>query len=252
MPEIEPFQERAKKLVLTLQFVWFVGHLVTAIQGSLCLAFGSPWHYSKAYYGALASYLIILYKAHGFPQLNTQYAQRLLMDENTQYTILSVIWLTGKQLRVTLIPYVVFSVFHALGYVRTELLPKLFPGETLPQSRLITAQLTKFIQAYQARSVDVVARAELWIILPMTLFGIFWGSSFFIPFFYFQFLSFRYFLSPVAKQACHEAKATLDKYIGNNPSLPAGIKVFYQKAIQMVIQYGDIEARARQQQQQQQ
>lgn len=67
---VEPLTERVKKLAMTLQFVWFLGHLTTTIQSLFCLFYGSEWNYRKAFYGTLVSYGIILYKAHGVSSVN--------------------------------------------------------------------------------------------------------------------------------------------------------------------------------------
>lgn len=71
------------------------------------------------------------------------------MDENVQYFLLALYWffsspITGKArirvddieihgelicfITVTLVPYATFSLFHALGYVRSNIIPNVFPA----------------------------------------------------------------------------------------------------------------------------
>lgn len=52
-----PLVDRVKSLVLNLQFLWFVGHVITALHAVFHLLSPSAWSYSKAYYGALVRYI---------------------------------------------------------------------------------------------------------------------------------------------------------------------------------------------------
>jgi len=246
MPEAEePFADKVKKLVTSLQFAWFVGHLITVVQTLSAFLYGSSWCYYNAYYGTLLSYGIILYKAHKQSfQLNTAFLGRLIMDENFQYFLISIVWLTGARITVTLIPFAMFSLFHCIGYLRTEVLSKIVPSST--QSKWISAQLNTIMTNYQPASITVVSRAEVLVIFPMTIVSIFWGgASIFIPFLYFQFLQFRYISSTSTKQAVQDTEILLDKYLLQQPSVPEPIKTGYTKAKEMLKKYGDLEARAR-------
>ena len=212
------------------------------VQAVFALAWNSSWSYYKAYYGTLVSYALILYKAHGIPKLNMQYAQKVFMDENSQYFIMAIIWVSGVPLRATLLPYALFSLFHALTYIRTEFIPKLFPGHSVAKS--IGDRLAPFVQTYQPKAIWAVARIELWLVLPFTFIGIFWGASLFTPFLYCQFLSFRYLLSAQTKQAVKEMETKFDGWILNT-GVPEWGKQTYKTIKNLVKQYGDLEARAR-------
>jgi hypothetical protein len=73
---------------------------------------------------------------------------------------------------VTLIPYATFSLFHTLGYVRTELIAKVFPG--LEIGKTVSAQISKLMSAYQPLSINMVAKVEVWVIFPMSIISILW------------------------------------------------------------------------------
>jgi hypothetical protein len=150
---------------------------------------------------------------------------------------------------VALFPYAVFSFFHTLGYIRTELLPKLFPGTTLPVTKQISSYINKFMTAYQPSAIWAVSRAEVWIIFPMTIITIFWGgTSIFTPFLYQQFLQFRYLSSPMTRQVFAEVEVTFDKWILNQPQAPEWAKSGYVTVKDLIKKYGNLEARARAQQ----
>ncbi|KAJ1341428.1 hypothetical protein BSLG_004006 [Batrachochytrium salamandrivorans] len=222
------------------------------IQTTLFFAFGlsstGSKSYYKALYGTLLSYGIILYKSYGIPQFNTEYLNRLIRDENTQYFMLALIWTTSAPLSVALIPYATFSLLHILNYTRNEIFSNLV-GTSNASINALSQSIGKFVQANHAKAIYFVSNTEVWLILPMTIVTIFTGhTSFFTPFVYAQFLSFRYVFSPVTKQVVSGLDATLDKYIGSNPSLPTIVRTVYGKARDMIASYGDMEGRARQQQ----
>ncbi|KAL2911732.1 Transmembrane nucleoporin [Polyrhizophydium stewartii] len=241
-------QARLKRTVLRLQFVWFAGHLLTVISAALFVALGLFAPRSRSYYfalyGTLLSYGIILYKSYGLPQFNTEYLQRLVRDENTQYFVLALLWTTSAPLSVALIPYATFSVLHVLNYTRNELIPNLV-GQG-PRSTAMMQAISKFVQSNHAKAIYFVANAEVWVIMPATIVTIFTGhTSLFTPVVYAQFLSFRYAFSPVTKLVFGQLDQTLDRYLMSNMSLPEWLRSAVRKTRDVVVYYGDLEARAR-------
>eukprot|EP00842_Homolaphlyctis_polyrhiza_P000400 jgi/Hompol1/1360/HPOL_004765-RA len=227
---------RLQRMVLSLQFVWFLGHLMTE----------SPAYY-RAFYGTIISYGIILFKTYGAPKFSTEYAQRVLRDENTQYFMLAAIWTTSAPLFVALVPYAVFSLIHTLNFARNELIPNLL-GANNPSATALSTAIGKLVQSSHTRAIYFVANTEVWVIMPMTIIAIFISrGSFFTPIVFAQFLSFRYAFSPVSKQVFAGLNATLDTNIANNMALPEWLRSGFRKVRELVIQYGDLEARARQQ-----
>ncbi len=144
---------------------------------------------------------------------------------------------------MTLIPYATFSLFHTLGYLRTELIPKIFPGA--PLGTTICSQINKFMVAYQPLSINLVAKAEVWVILPMSIITIFWGTSIFTPFLYSQFLQFRFLSSTATRQTLADTEVFLDKWILEHASVPPVVKTGYSKAKELIKTYGNLEERAR-------
>ncbi|OAJ43496.1 hypothetical protein, variant [Batrachochytrium dendrobatidis JEL423] len=226
-------------------------NLASVIQAALFFAFGlfSTGHkgYYKALYGTLLSYGIILYKSYGIPQFNTEYLQRLVRDENTQYFMLALIWVTSAPLSVALVPYATFSTLHILNYTRNEILPNLI-GTTTPTVNSLSQAIGKFVQTNHAKAIYFVSNTEVWVIMPMTIVTIFTGhTSFFTPLVYGQFLSFRYSFSPVTKQVVAGMDQRLNMWIVGNDRVPMFLRNLYSKARSLVVQYGDMEGRARRQ-----
>ncbi|KAJ3154089.1 hypothetical protein HDU86_005014 [Geranomyces michiganensis] len=242
--------QRLSTLVLSAQFLWFVGHVTTVIQALsyIVLArfgYGGPKNYTKAFYGTLVSYGIIMYKAHGTPQFSGAYLQHLLQDENTWYLLLAINWALSKPLLVTLLPYLVFSLFHSLNYFRSEIAPVVLPPAQFPAiTPRIQRSIVWFVQSFQTRALRIVAYIEVFAIMPVLVFGIFLGwSSFMAPLLYSRFLVFRYNTSGLTKQAFAELKARMDAAAAH-PRVPPAVKKVYVVVQEKIAEMGEIPARA--------
>ncbi|KAI7851291.1 hypothetical protein BDC45DRAFT_224464 [Circinella umbellata] len=242
-------QERILNLVQTLQFAWFSGHVLTLIGSAIhllsVLMFRSATKpYTIAYVGALISYGVVIYKSHGIPQLNTRYAQRLVMDENVQYLLLALYWFFSKPISVTLVPYATFSTFHALGYVRSNIIPTVFPvpSSTASSSRAATwqAKTQQRIKSWTDKNYDTamrfVAQIEVVGIMGRLLLGIFRLQIMGI-FLYAQFLRFRYHLSSYTRQAFTKLRTAMDN-VSQDPRVPPVVGKAYLTVKDMITRYG--------------
>ncbi|KAI8847971.1 hypothetical protein BC829DRAFT_395136 [Chytridium lagenaria] len=203
-------------------------------------------HYTKALWGTILSYGIIIYKAHGVPQISKGYLQRIMMDENMHYLILSLVWLSSKPMWVVLIPFVTFSLFHSANYARTELLPKLIPSTSALHSTLTTRiqpALLKFSQTYQSKGLEAVAYLEVWGLPLYLIFSLLTGGAGFLtPVLYFQFLRFRYFFSALTRRAAGDLRKRMDGYIVDREATPEWIKAVYRRAMEALEKFGDVTA----------
>ncbi|KAI8919146.1 hypothetical protein DFJ77DRAFT_453157 [Powellomyces hirtus] len=241
----QTFVQRMSKLILSVQFLWFVGHLVTVIQALTYALFarygaGGPWNYAKAYYGTLLSYGIIMYKAHGIPQISVAYLHRILADENSWYFALALNWAVSKPLLVTLLPYTVFSLFHSLNYFRSEVVPALLPPAQHPTiTPRVQDAILRLVKSYQNPALRLVAFAEVWFLFPTITFGVLLGwTSFMAPLLYARFLSFRYMTSPLTKAAFSELRTRSDSLMAH-PQVPPAVKKIYDAARQQMTKMGE-------------
>ncbi|KAJ3015301.1 hypothetical protein HKX48_004673 [Thoreauomyces humboldtii] len=240
--------QRLSAVVLSVQFLWALGHLATLLGAAWYLVMRSspsgPSSYAKAYYGTLLSYGVILYKSHGTPRADQQFLQSVIGDENFWYFALAINWVFSKPLLATLIPYTVFSLFHFLNYFRSEILPALLPPAQFPVTLKANDAILRFIKNYQSRALAQVGAAEIWVIFPTLIIGIFmrW-SSFMAPILYFRFMSFRYMTSPVTRQAVADLRVRADA-LASNPKLPPIVLKSYQAVRDMIIRFGDIQGQA--------
>ncbi|KAI5358025.1 Putative TMEM33/Pom33 family protein [Septoria linicola] len=174
----EPLQERLLKLVQTLQFAWFVGHvtlLLTAIRYSLSYIFFNyyskmaQFSYRTAFVAAAATYGIVVFKGYrARAKSGKQPSSPLALagDENVQYLAMALLWLFSKQYPLALLPYSIYSVFHVLTYTRGILLPVLQPQPAAaagqkPASSGLADTLGSFVKNYYDASMSIVAGLEL-------------------------------------------------------------------------------------------
>ncbi|KAJ2161004.1 Transmembrane nucleoporin [Coemansia sp. RSA 552] len=273
--------ERFVALTKTAQFYWWAGHVMVLLFGTMYYVkrpFGwqdANWYYSKAYIGALMSYAIVIYKTYGPPQINLAFLHRLIVDENVEYLLLAFFWLSMKPMVVTLLPFVVFSLFHVITYTRSTLIPMFFPDVTAEIQRArqaeqnsgpvgslsIAARVSKFMgdwsSKYHApalREVGVweVAVIGAWIVLGAVTFQ----TSLLAPPLYFQFLRMRYALSAPTRAAFRRVRAFLDKTLTPptaSGSVPGVVTDTYIRVRDFLIRIGDVimDPAAQQRQQQQ-
>ncbi|KAJ1889914.1 Transmembrane nucleoporin [Kickxella alabastrina] len=234
----------------------------------------AQWYYSKAYMGAIMSYVIVIYKTYGPPQINLEFLHRLMVDENVEYLMLAFYWLTQPSMVVTLVPFVVFSLFHVLTYLRSTLIPALFPDVTAELQRSRTpggdqsvrlsaaARASKIMNDWSSkyytpalREVGVweVAVIGAWLVLGAVTFQ----TPLLAPLFYFQFLRMRYALSAPTRAAFRRVRSTLDSVLtppGASTKVPAVVTDSYIKVRDYLVAMGTniLNPVAQQQQQQQQ
>ncbi|KAI7900636.1 uncharacterized protein BX663DRAFT_517094 [Cokeromyces recurvatus] len=245
-------QDRILALVKTLQFVWFSGHVLTILGSflyalTLILFRANRYYYKMAYFGALLSYGVVIYKSHGKPRPNAEYARKLVMDENAQYLLLAFFWFFTNPIAVTLIPFVTFSVFHALGYVRTNIIPNIFPRPTTTDAsapatwQAKTQQTIKsWTDKYYTVAMRFVAQSEVTMIALRLVLGLLRFN--FLPFIlYAQFLRFRYHLSTYTRQTFTELRIKFDKLLlppSADPRIPAFVPNAYNVIKGLIIKFG--------------
>ncbi|CAO0795357.1 unnamed protein product [Mucor circinelloides] len=255
-PASAPLQARVLSLVKTLQFAWFSGHVLTLL-GTVLYAItvalfrANTYFYKLAYFGALLSYGVVIYKSHGKPQPNANYARKLVMDENAQYLLLALFWFFSAPITVTLIPFFTFSAFHALGYVRTNIIPYVFPrpaapaggNETAPASWQASVQekIKSWTDKYYGAAMRFVAQSEVTVIAVRLILGLFRLNI--VPIILFaQFLRFRYHLSTYTRQTFTELRVKLDALLlppSADPRIPAVVTKAYTMAKGVITQFGN-------------
>jgi len=235
----------------SLHNAWAAGHFILLLSAAR-YAFawctlrwtGYDFWYKATFAGALISYAIVCYKSLGPPQPNKAYLQRVMVDENAQYFLLAAFWLYTKPVAFAIVPYATFSLFHALTFTRTNILPKAFPSNAAPtvgpngQSQLPQTPLQKkihvWVKSYYEPAMSWVARFELIILLRVLIGAVLFRNSIAAPLFYAQFLRTRYLYSPFTQDAIAYADTWLTTQV-QNPSIPPQAKKGWEVVRMLIV-----------------
>ncbi|GJN88219.1 hypothetical protein Rhopal_001184-T1 [Rhodotorula paludigena] len=237
-------------------YAWAAGHFLVLL-GTIHTLLGLVTFSSRsksyylAYGGAILSWGIVVYKSLGAPQLNRAYVQRALLDENVQYLLLALYWFLQKPIYVTLIPFATFSLFHALTFLRTSVLPKppAAPGKSSSSAAAASAPQTPgakaskviqtWVKANYEKAMLFVAYVEVVLVFGRILLGaITFQNSLLAPLFFAHFLRLRYYLSPPTRTAFSWVSAQVD-HACNNPKCPPQVKKGVKVVKELIIRYSE-------------
>lgn len=241
-------------MATTQHYFWALGHFVL-LAASLryflaWLAFKSIstlW-YKASFSGALVSYAIVCQKSLGIPQPNMTYVRRALLDENVQYFLLAIYWWSSrKPIAITLLPYMIFSLFHALTFTRTTLLPRFLPpgppstANGAPGPHPYAKKLQVWVKANYDPAMKVVAYTELIILARVVLGAITFQNAILAPIIFAHFLRQRYYQSVFTRDAITKATRFIDGYVikANNPivsQIYAKLKALIEQWVGSVIE----------------
>ncbi|KAI0786037.1 hypothetical protein C8Q75DRAFT_299533 [Abortiporus biennis] len=225
-------------MATTQHYMWALGHFILLISSAryfLAWAmFRGPgaWWYKASFTGALISYAIVCHKSLGIPQPNPAWVKKALLDENVQYFILSFFWWSSKPIAIALMPYAIFSLFHALTFTRTTLMPQLLPpgppstSSGQPTPHPIAKKLQVWVKSNYDPAMKAVAYIELLIMFRVALGAILFQNSFIAPLVYAHFLRQRYYQSQFTRSAVADVNRRVDVYIQKPGTPPVLVQVW--------------------------
>jgi len=212
-------------MATTQHYLWASGHfilLLSAFRYFFAYAMFksvSPVWYKACYTGALLSYAIVCQKSLGVPQPNPAYVKKALLDENVQYFLLAFYWWTSKPIAITLIPFMIFSLFHALTFSRTTLMPQFLPpgppatADGPPTPHRFAKQLQVWVKANYDTAMRAVAYAELIIFVRVLLGALVLHNSILSPIIYAHFLRQRWYQSSFTREAVGVTVTRIDRTV---------------------------------------
>lgn len=269
-------QERLVTLCKHPQFVWFLGHvllLLCSLRYAVSfIMFSASSHrlaYRSAFFGSLITYGIVLFKTYSNPRtrgpINIQLAAKIWADENMQYFVFAFYWcFVADPVFVALVPYTIFSVFHFLTYMKTNVVPAIDPASSAQDSKSPGARFVQLSGAWTKQnhepamklvsSVEVLALGSR-VLLGVVSFGYLFGrTSFTTLLVVVSFLRYRYLTSaftrqtfthlglqidhalsdarvpPVALTSWRSVKGLLSNYLGTTPGGPPQAQTAQRKA----------------------
>jgi len=221
-------------MATTQHYLWASGHFVLLVASLryflawITFKAVSTWWYKASFTGALMSYAIVCHKSLGTPQPNAAYIKRALLDENVQYFLLAIYWWSvRKPIAITLFPYMIFSLFHALTFTRTTLFPQFLPSGPpataggAPGPHPLAKKLQAWVKANYDTAMKIVAYTELVIFVRVLLGAITFQNALLSPLIYAHFLRQRYYQSVFTRDAIAKTTKTVDQYVAkaNNPTV---------------------------------
>jgi len=225
-------------MAATQHYLWASGHFLLLfsslryILAWVTFKSVSAWWYKASFTGALISYAIVCQKTLGNPQLNTAYLRRAMLDENVQYFLLAFFWWSSKPVTITLVPYMIFSLFHALTFTRTTLMSQFLkpaPPATAggpPQPPPLAKKLHAWVKANYDTAMKFVANVELFILLRVFLGAVTFQNSLLSPIIYAHFLRYRYYQSAFTREAIANVSGKIEGFVRSPGSPPIVVSVW--------------------------
>ncbi|EKM60872.1 uncharacterized protein PHACADRAFT_247077 [Phanerochaete carnosa HHB-10118-sp] len=225
-------------MATTQHYLWAGGHfvlLVSSFRYLLAWAFfrgPSSWWYKTSFFGALLSYAIVCQKSLGTPQPNGAWIKRALTDENVQYLLLAFFWWTSKPIAFSLLPFAIFSLFHALTFTRTTLMPQILASGPptsaggAPTPHPLAKRLQLWVKANYDTAMKAVAFIELLIMARVLLGAITFRNSLLTPIFYAHFLRQRYYQSAFTRNALTLVNQRIEGYVRQPGTPPVAVQIW--------------------------
>jgi len=225
-------------------YIWASGHFILLLASLryvfavLTLKAASTFWYKTSYVGALISYAIVCNRSPGPPQPNLAYVKQALLDENVQYFLLAIFWFTSKPIMVTLLPYMVFSLFHALTFSRATLISQLLPpgppnASGTPGPHPLAKKLQVWIKNNYDPAMRVVAFTELAIFVRILLGAITFQNSLLSPIIYAHFLRQRYYQSVYTREAIALTTVYVEGFV-KKPGNPPVVVMVWERGKEVV------------------
>jgi len=225
-------------MATTQHYLWAGGHFVLLISAlryflaTVTLKAVSSWWYKVSFTGALISYVIVCQKSLGLPQPNAAWFKRALVDENVQYFLLAIFWWSSKPVTIALLPYTIFSLFHALTFTRTTIIPQFLPpgppstAGGPPQAHPVAKKLQVWVKSNYDTAMKAVAYTELLIMARIFFGAITFQNSLLSPIFYAHFLRQRYYQSAFTRDAIAVVDKRIDGYVRREGVPPIAVQVW--------------------------
>ena len=170
----------------------------------------------------------------GTPNRNTM--MKIWMDENVQYLVMAVFFLVTTAHVTALLPYAVFSLFHSLTYLTTNVLPTFTPGAA---SSGLTPRIQEFCKTNYEPAMQIVSRIEVLLTTPIMLMSIltFSISGLTKAALWLYFLRYRYFSSGYTRQTFTHLTLRIDHLVAN-PNIPPLVRSIWTAIKTNVRRYG--------------
>ncbi|KAJ9053109.1 Transmembrane nucleoporin [Entomophthora muscae] len=187
----------------------------------------SAWAYPLVFLSSIVTYGLILLKAGESDARLSQKFQRLLFTETGAYLLLSVVWTLYPPILTAPLPYILYSLIHAVNFLRTNVLFCFFPRaeeeidrikrnpstEPVLVSSLLSLVLRDFIYRMYAMVVWMISKVEILVTTPLLLLFCVYSKKITPLILYLYFLFQRFRNSVVAKRLISQFTSAADAFL---------------------------------------
>lgn len=216
--------------VQTLQFAWFIGHVLTVV-GTLFFVltyarvFPSSYKfwYRVALFGVVESFGILIFQGISKSGVNVK---TLLREDNIHYFFLGVVLLVfSPYVLLTLAPFFLFASFHVLSYSKNFLLPSFGINDTHPLSK----RIGDFVSKNNSSSIQLAALLEVYALVWLLVRVVTFRKVSLVPFVaYLVFIKLRFEKSAFTRNAVKALEIRVEDVVtksGNPAVRDAWVKV---------------------------
>lgn len=169
--------------VKTLQFAWYIGHVVTTLSTLFFVltyvkVFPKSYKfwYKLALAGVIESFGVLIFQSI---KKNGANVKVLVKEDNVQYLVLALaLFLNSPYVLLTLLSFFLFSTFHVLSYTKHYLLPAL----NIPDTHPISVKIGDFVTANNNKSIQLASVLEVYTLFWLLLRVITFRKTSLVPF----------------------------------------------------------------------
>ncbi|ANZ77869.1 BA75_04780T0 [Komagataella pastoris] len=227
-------------LFQTLHFAWFLGHVLTLLGGlGYLLTIRSSgainsFFYNAVFVGAVESFGVLLFQSYGNKSLSLKPLD-LLALENVQYFAIAALFLTIlPHIAIAVVPFTLFSVFHALSYTRSNILPLL----NIPATATVSSKIADFVKTYNDKSLFLVSNFEFFTLTIILIKALLFRKGYWIAaVIYTVFFKLRFEKSIFLRSVVKSWEARIDGLV-SHPSLSVAVKSNWVQVKKLIRTYG--------------
>lgn len=216
---------KLEQLAKTTEFAWFVGHVGVLLGTLFSLVFAgfariSNFEYRFAYLSAIVSFAIIIRQKYSVSGVKPTVSQ-LFAEDNVHYIGLAVVMLFTRKFFLTLLPFAIFSFFHALTYIKSYILPAIdYTGPA-------TGYIDRIVKGWNEPLTAAVASIETVVLFQLIFSALTFRKGSWIQLLGFlAFFRLRFASSPYTRNTVRSLEVRADNLLGH-PSLPPAIKQYW-------------------------
>jgi hypothetical protein len=152
---------------------------------------------------------------------------------------MALTWLYCKPVFFALFPFAVYSTFHFLTYLRTNLIPTFMPTPAGGPPPAITETISKFVKKNYDSSMHLVANLELLLWVRVFLYCLVFKNSWILLAIYTVFLRARYSQSSFVRDALRGAEMKGDALI-LDAGVPDGVRTGWSVGKTVIKRFGEL------------